>query len=59
MVNVDDMLASLLELDDACLTGWEMDFVSDVYRQREAGERDLTGRQIEKLTEVYERHCGD
>jgi hypothetical protein len=57
MLNVDDMLASLLELDDSCLSGWEMDFVSDVYRQREAAERDLTPRQIDKLTELYERKC--
>lgn len=56
-MNVDDMLAALLEMDDSVLSGWEMDFVSDVYRQREAKQRDLTPRQIEKLEELYERHC--
>lgn len=49
---LDDLLAV-----DGGLSDWELEFVESVHDQVQDG-RELTDRQIEKIGEIWDKHCG-
>ena len=56
----DDIISGeiqdLLDLDEG-LSEWEVEFVESIYQTFEIREFGLTDRQIEKVHDLWDRHC--
>ena len=51
----EKMLDALLDLEDG-LSPWEVEFVDSIDKQRRRGHG-LSLGQLQKLREIYDRHC--
>lgn len=59
-VSIGSMIRQLAGMvDTKDLSGWENDFLRNVVARTDEGKRTsmLTGDQLEKLQEIYEKHC--
>jgi len=57
MPDVDKMINDLCRLEEG-LSRWEVDFVDSLARQRQDDpDRKLTFNQVNKLEELWEKHC--
>lgn len=50
-------IGDLLALEEG-LTPWEVDFIESISQRLENGPLPLTEKQITKIHELWDRHCG-
>jgi hypothetical protein len=57
LVEIKSMIQELEEAyEDGDLSSWEEDFIDSIKQQLEQ-KTELTGKQVEKLIEIYEEYC--